>query len=139
MASTPTPEPPGSSGSDGGGGAAALRRSRPSSSAASAAFVSVGWRPEAIVDSLLHPLKQEMRTNITDPAKAEALRSAFGLPPGQVRVYTPPSGGHAAGGPAARRGLCVGPGASRGPMRCERGSTAGEARLARARARPAHH
>ncbi|KIY94993.1 hypothetical protein MNEG_12971 [Monoraphidium neglectum] len=79
----PSCDPPCSSGSDAGVAAGSCTAEPRLCGPPTSAFVSVGWRPEAIVDSLLHPLKQEMRTNINDPAKAEALRRAFGLSSGQ--------------------------------------------------------
>jgi len=58
----------------------------PGPSSTSAAFINVGFTSAALVDSLLQPLRQEMRTNISDKAQAEALRNAFCLPPGQVML-----------------------------------------------------
>jgi hypothetical protein len=109
---TPPPAPPLASPSPPGSG-------RPSSSSS---FVPMGFRPGALVDSLLHPLKPEMRTNITDPGKAEALRAAFCLPPAQVRVgerrRRADGGGACAGGlPCEPRGARPQPHAAPHPPR----------------------
>jgi hypothetical protein len=58
--------------------------SRPPSTT-SAAFIRVGFTTSAFVESLLQPLQPERRTNVNDePGRAEALRAAFCLPPGQA-------------------------------------------------------
>lgn len=51
------------------------------------AFVSAGFSRAALVDALRYPLKAELRLDVQTacgPQRAEALRAAFALPPGQV-------------------------------------------------------